>query len=79
MDKIKKTTEVPKFIKEERIIDENNNNYASVVKNKIFDKLSKYNYDEFSKFNLTESIYNKYFYGIELIEEDRKLFEDIIS
>ena len=79
MDKIKKTTVVPKFIKEKGLIDESINSYASEVKNKIFNRLSKYNYDEFIKFTLTESIYNKYFYGIELMEEDKKLFEDIIN
>lgn len=70
---------IPKYVENNFFIDDYNNSYEEEVKEKIYNKLEKFKLNDIIKLDITQTIYNKYFYNIELMNEEKKLIDTVLE
>ena len=70
---------IPRFKENNYFEEEYNSSYELEIKEKIFNKLENLKINEIIKLTLTQSIYNKYFYNIDLMNDESKIIDRVLN
>jgi hypothetical protein len=69
---------IPSYIGNDNFSQEYNGSYETRIKEKIFDKLDNLKTNDFLKLNYTQMIYNKYFFNLQLMNEEKKIIDMVL-